>query len=399
MRLFANIQIQKAERNKGDDFLIIEANQKEKRSWVEISINQIIENYRIYKGQCVPGTEIMAVIKADAYGHGDVKVATALENEGVHLFAVSNIDEAVGLRKSGIKGEILILGYTSPTLADKLFEYDIIQTLVSEEYADELAKQNIKVKCQFAIDTGMNRIGLDSDNPDECDKIIRRYCRELSVNGIFTHLCVADTDTESCHRFTEQQISKFKAVVSRVRDLKLPYVHYCNSAGGLAYPDLSLEPKKKIVRLGIILYGLKPDYGNTLPDGIKPALTWKSTVSMVKELRKGETVGYGRTFKAENDMRVATVTTGYADGYNRLLSNKGFVMLNGKKASIIGRVCMDQFMVDVTDIPEVSMGSVAVLLGTDRDTSYTADDMAESIGTIGYEVVCDISNRVQRYYI
>ena len=376
-------------------------NQIEKRSWIEINLSQLRKNYLLYKNSLKADAEIMAVIKADAYGHGDVQVARLLSQSGVHLFAVSNIDEAVGLREAGIQGEILILGYTSVFYAKTLWYHDLTQAIVSEEYAVALAETGLKIKCQFAIDTGMNRIGLDGDNAEECEKIIRNYKDSLNLTGIFTHLCVSDTDTSECKDFTIGQITKFKAIAERIQDLNLPYMHCCNSAGGLFYlkDDKMFEHIGSVVRLGIILYGLKPDDNNELPDGIEPAMEWKSQISMVKDVHPGETIGYGRTYKVEKESRIATVTTGYADGLNRLLSNKGFVMINGYKASIVGRVCMDQTLVDVTGIPNVKMGTRVTLIGKNGGLVYTADDMARDLGTIGYEIICNITKRVQRFYV
>lgn len=375
-------------------------NQMERRSWIEIDLDQIKQNYFIYKNSLQSDAEIMAVIKADAYGHGDAHIARWLSEQGCRLFAVSNIDEAVGLRNAGIKGEILILGYTSPKYAKTLSYLDLSQAIVSEEYAEALSQTGQRVKCQFAIDTGMNRIGLDGDNTSSCEEIIRKYSDSLLVEGLFTHLCVADTESEDAKEFTYGQIRKFKAVADAVADLKLPYVHCCNSAGGLYYlkNNSEFEVIGKIVRLGIVLYGLKPDADNQLPDGVRPAMTWKSVVSMVKNVHPGETIGYGRTFMVKKEMKVATVTTGYADGLNRLLSNKGFVMINGCKAPIVGRICMDQTLVDVTEIPDVKMGAEVVIIGESGNLTYTADDMAQDLGTIGYEVICNITKRVQRFY-
>lgn len=376
-------------------------NQIEKRSWIEINLSQLRKNYVLYKNSLKADAEIMAVIKADAYGHGDVQVARLLSECGVHLFAVSNIDEAVGLREAGIQGDILILGYTSVFYAKTLWHHNLTQAIVSEEYAEALAETGMKIKCQFAIDTGMNRIGLDGDNTDECERVIRLYSDSLNLTGIFTHLCVADADTTECKEFTIGQIKKFKAVAERIQDLNLPYMHCCNSAGGLFFlkDDEMFNHIGSVVRLGIILYGLKPDDGNELPDGIEPAMEWKSQISMVKDVHCGETIGYGRTYKVEKESRIATVTTGYADGLNRLLSNKGFVMINGYKAPIVGRVCMDQTLVDVTGIPNVKMGSRVTLIGKSGSLVYTADDMARDLGTIGYEIICNITKRVQRFYV
>lgn len=379
----------------------IHVNQIEKRSWIEIDLTQLRNNYLLYKKAVPQDVKIMAVIKADAYGHGDVQVARMLSDYGVHLFAVSNIDEAVGLREAGIRGEILILGYSSPYYARTLFDYDLTQALVSEEYAESLVETGYMIKCQFAVDTGMNRIGLDGDDADICESVIRKYAKCLNLTGLFTHLCVADTDTEESTSFTIGQIRKFKKVADAVSDLNLPFVHCCNSAAGLRFLNNNdlFKGIGGIIRLGILLYGLKPDYSNVLPQGIVPAMTWKSAISQVKTVHPGETIGYGRSYQVREELRIATVTTGYADGLNRLLSNHGFVMINGLKAPIVGRICMDQTLVDVTNIPGVKMGDKVVLIGKSGQLVYTADDMAEDLGTIGYEVLCSISKRVQRFYI
>lgn len=366
----------------------------DKRCWAEINLAQIVENYRIYKNNLPAQTKVMAVVKADAYGHGNLEIAEILQKEGVSDFAVATLDEAVKLRTGGIKGQIFVLCYTPIRQAQSLIEYDITQAVVDENHAKMLSKFGNRIKAVFALDTGMNRIGLDADNPAFCEKIIRSYIKKLSVQGIFTHLCVADTDSLESIIFTNRQIEKFEAVADRLSDLNLPYVHCLNSAGGL----WTTCSKSRFARLGIILYGLKPSYLNTLPKGIKPALSWYSLVSMVKNVHPGETIGYGRTFTAAREMQVATVCAGYADGYNRLLSNKFYVLINGKRAPLIGCICMDQFMADVTDIPDVKMGTKVTLIGQDGKEVITADDMANKIGTIGYEIVCNISGRVERKY-
>ena len=356
-----------------------------RRSWVEIDLNAVAHNYQIYGSLISDDKKIMAVVKADAYGHGDIPVAKKLQELGCRNFAVSNIAEGIGLRKAGIEGQILVLGYTPISCTNELLEYDITQALLSEDYARRLSNKGIKA--QFALDTGMNRIGLDADDAKECERIIREYASAFELTGLFTHLCVADTSNEEL--FTQEQITKFKIIAESVKDLKLPYIHCLNSAGGLWS-----EPYGNMVRLGIILYGLKPDYGNVLPEGIRPALVWKSTIAMIKEVDPGESIGYGRSFKAARKMTIATIPTGYADGYNRLLSNTGKVIINGKYAPIVGRICMDQMMVDISDIEAVFEDEV-ILLGDD----YDADEMAKDIGTIGYEVICGISERVERIYI
>ena len=364
------------------------------RSWIEISTDKLLSNLNIYRKHVPLSMNVMAVVKADAYGHGDQNVAKFLSDNDIHYLAVSNIDEAIHIREAGAEGQVLILGYTPTERADELIKYDITQTLLSKDYADRLASTNLPVKCQFALDTGMRRIGLNADNPDECEREIREiYSSRLQLNGLFTHLCVADTPAQN--EFTEKQIKLFEEVCHRVSNLNLPYCHCMNSAGGLwHHSDISC-----FARLGIILYGLKPDYMNTLPDGIEPVLAWKSVVSMVKDVKPVDTIGYGRSFIVEHPMRIATVPTGYADGYPRLLSNKGWVLIHGCKAPIVGRVCMDQMMVDVTDIPDVEYESEVVLIGKSGNEVITADDLANLVGTIGYEIVCGISKRVARVYV
>lgn len=328
----------------------------------------------------------MAVIKADAYGHGDTVTAGILNGTGCTDFAVSNIDEAISLRKAGVKGQILILGYTPSKACGELIRYDITQTVYSEEIAHSFYGKGIKA--HIAVDTGMNRIGFDSSDPEKCAYTISSVCKGFNTTGIFTHLCTADT--KEGLDFAKIQIGRFKNVLEQMPGLKFEYVHCMNSAGGVM-----LEPFGSLVRLGVIMYGLKPDISFELPEGIRPALSWKSVVSMVKTIKAGETIGYGRTYTAPNDMTVATIPTGYADGYFRSLSNKGKVMINGHPAPITGLVCMDQMMADVSGIPDVRPDDEVMLIGS----GYTANDMAADAGTIGYEIICSISKRVPKLYI
>ena len=328
----------------------------------------------------------MAVVKADAYGHGEDAVVRTLQKAGCRNYAVSNIEEAKKVRAAGADGQVLILGYTPTECADELIKYDITQAILSEEYAEALAGRGIKA--QVALETGMNRIGLDADDAQKAAEKIRKYAEGFRLTGLFTHLCVADTPSEN--DFTRRQIESFKKVAEAVKDLDLPYIHLANSAGGLWQ-----ESYGNIARLGIIMYGLKPDAANTLPEGIKPALSWKSVVSMTRKVNKGETIGYGRTFEAAKDMTIAIIPTGYADGFHRSLSNMGSVTIRGQKAPIVGRVCMDQLMVDVSDIKDIRFEEEVTLIGE----GYTADDMARDAGTIGYEIVCGISKRVPKTYL
>lgn len=372
---------------------------EEYRSWVEIDLEQLRNNYISCKKSIDPQMGIIAVIKANAYGHGDIKIAKTLEECGVSFFAVSNINEAIRLRTAGIQGEILILGYTSPSYCNLLYELNVTQAIVSKQHAEAIYNTGYKIKCHFAIDTGMNRIGLQGDNPLDCEMTIRDYFDKLNITGVFTHFCVADSIVEEDHLFTISQANKFCEITRRIADLNLPYIHSVNSAASLSLANrYSIVGLGNMVRLGIVLYGLKPDFDFSIPSNIAPILTWKSTVSMVKNVDAGATIGYGRSFKTKSACVIATITTGYADGFNRLLSNKGHVLINGKIAKIVGRICMDQFLVDVTHIENVSMGTTAILIGRSGDIEYNADDMARDLNTINYEIVCGISSRVQRTY-
>ena len=358
------------------------------RSWAEVDVSKIIANYRAYKDYV--GCEVMAVVKANAYGHGAVPVSRKLQEIGVFQFAVATVDEGIELRDNGIEGLILILGYTPPSRFIDLESFNLSQAIISEQYKQTLLESGVKTKVHIAIDTGMNRVGIKADDPQYYEQFIRECEGQLNVEGIFTHLCVADTIDKESIDFTRTQIEKFDTVLERVQDLQIPYRHCINSAGGLNYKS----KYSNMDRLGIIMYGLLPDNNMKLPIEITPALTWKSTVTMVKTVLPGESVSYGRMFTADKEMRIAVISTGYADGYNRMLSNKGHVLIHGQSAPIVGRVCMDQFMVDVTEIEAVPGDEVVLIDGK----NFTADDMAECIGTIGYEVVCNISNRVPREY-
>ena len=300
---------------------------EERRCWTEVDLQAVRENYRIFKSLMKPDQEIMAVVKADAYGHGDREVALTLSQIGCRHFAVSNIQEALRLRDALPDEEILILGYTPPACFDLLLKHDITQAVISKEYAEKLARTDRRIKCHFVIDTGMNRIGLDADNPKECERIIRHYAGKLTIKGLFTHLCCADSSLKFDQGFTKQQIMKFKTVTESVEDLSIPEIHCLNTAGGFWHNEFG-----NIVRLGISLYGLKPDYSNILPQGIHPALSWKSVVSMVKHVTPGEFVGYGRVFHVERPMVLATITAGYADGLRRDLFENSYVLIRGQRA-------------------------------------------------------------------
>lgn len=372
-----------------------------RRTYAKIYLDNLLFNAENYKKLLPPTTELMCVVKADAYGHGVKEIAAALQKRAdVKWFAVSNIDEARELRECGITGEILILGYTPPEEADSLIQNDILQACLNEEYARELGSTATsgKVRVHIKLDTGMSRIGIDcSDIKNAADEAQRIYSADgILVEGLFTHLCTADSDDPDDIEFTHSQINKFNGVKNELisRGFDTGVCHFANSAAGVyGYAEGS-----DLARLGIILYGLYPNHALKVPMEMKPVLELFSTVAEVKTIRSGASIGYGRTFTADRDIRVATITVGYADGYPRLLSNRGEVLINGNRCPILGRVCMDQIMADVSGV-DVTPGDEVVLIGKSKDQQITSDDIADLCDTIGYEVTCDITKRVPKLFI
>lgn len=369
------------------------------RAWAEIDISALIHNFKLIKDSAKE-SKIMAVVKANAYGHSVGDIAPVLQNQGADYFAVSNINEALQLRDMGIIKPILILGYTPIEMAAELNRQNISQCVYSPEYAAELSKkatlQNVSVKIHIKLDTGMSRLGFDCRNSALSgikDAITAAKLENLELEGVFTHFAVADRSQSEEDGFTDKQYNLFKSAVEEFRNagLEPQLCHCCNSAALLLD-----EPKHMdICRPGIILYGLAPSDAPELKKDFIPVMTLKSVVSMVKTITAGDTVSYGRTFTAEKEMKIATVSAGYADGYPRVLSNKAEVIINGKRAPILGRVCMDQMSVDVSHIEDVKMGDEVILFGKE----LSVDELAYLSNTINYEIVCGISPRVPRVII
>ena len=372
-----------------------------KRAWAEVSLSRLRKNMEIIRGLNSDSTEIMAVVKADAYGHGYDRVCHCLAEEcGIRYFAVSNLDEALAVRQLCPDADILILGYTPPEYAHEISENNIIQGVVSMEYAQSLCKNcSEKVGCHIKIDTGMGRIGLRYDEPAECAEEIIRICgvEGLSVEGIYTHFAVADSDDPDNISYTDRQQAYITDTYDELvkRGVKLRHMHFMNSAATCYRND----SRSTLSRAGIIIYGLHPDISLDIPEGLEPVMELKAVISQVKTVPAGTCISYGRTFVSDREMRIATVTIGYADGYSRLLSSKGEILVHGKRCRIVGRVCMDQLMIDVSGVPEAESGDIVTLIGRDGDDIITADELASVYGTIGYEVVCGISKRVPRIYI
>lgn len=376
-----------------------------KRTWAEISLNAIEHNYNVIRNKVADDTKVCCVIKADGYGHGAVELSQVYEKLGADFFAVSNIDEGIEIRKSGSKLPIVILGYTPVSEAENLAEYDISQAVFSLEYAKELSEKCVEEDCickmHIKVDSGMSRIGFMCQEFPRDEYSIEEICEacclpNLEVEGLFTHFCVSDEDAEG-REFTNKQYENFIHVRDSLkkRGVDISVVHCSNSGAIEDYPETCCD----MVRAGIILYGLAPS--SKLADRLNlvPAMTLKTVVAFVKEVQKGATISYGRTFTADRKMKIATVPIGYADGFIRQNAKDGYMMVNGKKAKIVGRICMDQTMLDVTDIEGVKTGDEVVVFGTGENGEPTADSLAENTGTINYETVCLVGKRVPRIYI
>ncbi|MCF0142905.1 MAG: alanine racemase [Parasporobacterium sp.] len=379
------------------------------RSWAEINLSAIEENILNLKAGLNEGVKSCAVIKADAYGHGAVRVGRYIEPI-VDFFAVATLDEAIELRENGIEKPIMILGYIHPKFTAEAVSRDIRMTVFDFETAkaisDTLKAANasmpddlaLTAKIHIKVNTGMNRIGF-YPNGESAD-IIKNISELpfIETEGIFTHFYASDEEKSS----VDKQYKIFTDFIAELesRGVKFSVKHCSNSAASTLRKDVNMD----MVRLGISIYGLYPsDYVVQLP--LKPAMSWKAHITMVKAVKAGETIGYSATYTTERDSVIATVPVGYADGYRRQLSNCGWALVNGRKAPVVGRVCMDQIMIDVTDIPYVTQNSEVVLVGesvnalTGEKATVTLEELAPLTGTINYDIACGVSKRIPRVYV
>lgn len=367
------------------------------RVYATIDLDTISENIKAAKDTLKNGTKIMAIIKADGYGHGAVPIAREL-NDLVDAYGVAIVEEGIELRNSGIDKPILILGYTAVEQLNEVIAYDITQTVFQFEIAkqmDEEAKRQGKVaKVHIKIDTGMGRIGYQPcrESIDEIIKISK--LEHIDIEGIFTHFACADMKDKTS---ADEQLVTFVRFTTELAEagVNIRLKHASNSAGivDMNYANLDM------VRCGITTYGLYPsEEVNKYNLAIKPAMELKTHISYVKELEAGHGIGYGSTFVTDKLMRIATIPVGYGDGYSRALSNRGRVLIHGKSAPIVGRVCMDQFMIDVSDIPEVAQGDVVTLIGRDGSEEITVEEIGCLSYSFNYEVVCNVGKRIPRIY-
>ncbi len=362
-------------------------------TWVEVDLEAIAHNVRRIVELVGPGVKVLTVLKADAYGHGAVRVARTVLNNGAYYLGVASINEGVLLRRAGITAPILVLGYTPAWqgrelvlngLSATVFNLDVARAL--SRVAGELDSQ---VRVHVKVDTGMGRLGL---LPDDVVPLVRdvRALPHLTLEGIFSHFSVADTDPD----YTRWQMGRFRQVLEALakEGVEFPLVHVANSAAILSLPESHFS----MVRLGLAMYGLDPSAKISCPPTFRPALTFKTQVAQVKTLPPGSYVSYGNTYQTRGEQRIAVIPVGYADGFRRAPRHWGEVLVRGQRAPIVGRVCMDQTMIDVTAIPDVRQGDEVVLIGEQGSERITAEDVGERLGTINYEVVSEILARVPR---
>jgi alanine racemase len=372
------------------------------RAWAEVDYDAIAHNLDEVQ-KLIGKTKIMGIVKANAYGHGDVACAKKMEAWGVDFFGVSSIDEAIVLREGGITSDILILGYTPQEHFEKLLIYNLVQSLVSLDYAkklDAFAKEKgARIRAHAKLDTGMNRTGvLYQDDNKHFEELKEEYLLEnVRVEGIFSHFPVSDSLAHADKAFTTHQIELFNEAVARLKEegIKPGLRHIQNSYGILNYFDLGYE----YCRPGLLYMGVTSDDQVEIasnPDFI-PILSLKANISYVRTLPKGATISYGRTHTLEKSSKIATMSIGYADGLSRSLSNQNLeVIVRHQKAPIIGRICMDQCMIDVTDIEDVQEGDEVILIGRDHNLEVTVDEISRKSGTINNETLCAIASRVPR---
>lgn len=360
------------------------------RAWIEIDRAALVHNAGILQEAMPTGCRLMAVVKANGYGHGAAETAGILEKSGVRAFATATIDEGIALRRVGIRGLILILGWTDPVRVRDLRRFDLTQTVISLPYAEALNRQRLTVKVHCKIDTGMHRLGLDWDDIPGITRVFAMQA--LRVRGLYTHLACADSRTREDTAFTQEQIRRFAhlTVALKNQGLTVPKLHIQSSYGLLNYPQLKCD----YARIGIALYGVPSDPAcspaRKLP--LRSVLSLKARVALLRDVPRGDAVGYGRAFIAPRNSRIAVLSIGYADGYPRNLSNgAGWVVLNGRRCPVAGRVCMDQLAVDVTEAEDVAVGDAVTLFGPGGPAT---GDIARAAGTITNELLSRLGPRL-----
>ncbi len=366
-------------------------------TWLEVNLEAISHNIKEIKSKLSSGIQLLAIVKANGYGHGAVEVANVCVDEGVSILGIALIEEAIELREAGIKVPILVMGSIYPfDNYKKIIEYDLIPTIASIESGRKLVEicreEKARCKVHVKIDTGMGRIGVIPSSAVCLVKFLAS-CKELELEGIYSHLASADCDSY----FTQKQLVDFSKLLDmlRIEKINITYKHIANSAAIQKYKDSHYN----MVRPGLSLYGLLPFAKESRFMDLKSAMSWKTRIIFLKKVPIQTSISYGRTFVTKRESLIATIPVGYGDGFSRFLSNNGEVLVKGNRVPIIGRVCMDMCMLDVTDVGGVRIGNEVVLIGKQGDEEITVEDVALRIGTINYEVVCNINKRVPRVYI
>lgn len=370
------------------------------RVYARIDLDAIAHNISLVKQKIPDHTKLMLIIKADAYGHGAVPIAKNFEAEADY-FGVAEMNEALELRRAGIRKPILILGYTSPHLFETALANDITLTMFQYEAMKTLSQTAVRLgktaRVHFGVDTGMSRIGFRVTEEDAEKAVLAAKFPNIDLEGVFSHFALADTFNKMPSMLQRDLFDRFVSMMEE-KGVRVPICHLNNSAG-----ILSFDRYYDMVREGIILYGLYPseDIREELNGGIgfRPAMSLITHISHIKTLEAHNGISYGHTFITDKSMRIATIPVGYADGYPRALSNKGVVLIHGKRCSILGRVCMDQMMVDITDIPQAKIEDRVTLVGCDGDEWISAEEVADASYSFNYEFVCGIARRVPRIYV
>ena len=362
----------------------------------EIDLEALMHNYRTLRQLLAPSVKVLAVVKADAYGHGAVPVSRRLEELGVDFLGVATVQEGVEIRQAGVQSPIIILSGVYPEEMGDVLHYELTPMLFRLETAEILSAEAKKIEktipVHLKVDTGMGRIGVHYQDVTGFVTTLRNY-ENLKIEGVASHFATADEEDAS---FVEEQLQRFSWSVEQLGKIGVTptYCHVANSAALFRQPAAHFN----VVRPGIMLYGSYPSPLFREKISLRAVMSWKSRVADLKSVPAGFPISYGRTYVADRASRIAAIPVGYADGYSRLLSNRGEVLIKGRRAAVVGRVCMDWTMVDVTQIPDVGVGDEVVLLGRQMDEAITAEELSERIGTIPYEVLCSVGKRVPRIY-
>lgn len=378
------------------------------RAWAEINLDAIENNIKAIRKYVTPSAKILGIVKADAYGHGYLEVARTLLENGADALAVACLDEAIQLRRCCIRCPILILGRSCTEEAETLVFYDVMPACfeygLAKAMSDAAVKLNKTARIHIKIDTGMGRVGYrytdDAEvNTKTVDELLKiAALPNVEIDGIFTHFAVADEVDDDSDKYTNLQFERFCGVCDALKDreLNIPLRHCANSAALIRFPKMHMD----MVRPGVILYGKEP---STQVDcsglNLKSAMTFKAKITNVKMIEKGASVSYGRRFIAEKQTKIATVPVGYADGYSRILSGQATVIAGGKMCNVVGNICMDQCMIDVSDVNNINIGDEVILFGNGDNIELPVESLAEKMGTINYEILCMVGKRIPRIYL